>query len=237
MKKLQELYRGKAKTLYASDDPDYLIMEFRDDATAFDGTKKASLAHKGEVNNAFNALVMQYLEKHSVPCHFVKKLSDTESLVKKLEMIPVECVIRNIVAGSLAKRLGLKEGEPLAQPVFEFFYKSDALHDPMINDSHILAFSWASADEIQQMREATYQVNALLKPLFMEVGILLVDFKLEFGRFQGKLRLGDEITPDGCRLWDAKTMEKLDKDRFRRDLGGVIEAYREVMQRIEAKLA
>lgn len=237
MKKLQELYRGKAKTLYTTDDSDCLIMEFRDDATAFDGAKKAALAHKGEVNNAFNALVMQYLEKHGIPCHFTKKLSDTESLVKKLEMIPVECVIRNIVAGSLAKRLGLQEGEPLSQPVFEFFYKNDALHDPMINDSHILAFSWATEQEIAQMRETTFRVNALLKPLFMDVGILLVDFKLEFGRFHGELLLGDEITPDGCRLWDAKTMEKLDKDRFRRDLGGVIEAYYEVMQRIEAKLA
>lgn len=237
MKKLQELYRGKAKTLYTTDDPDYLIMEFRDDATAFDGAKKAALAHKGEVNNAFNALVMQYLGKHGILCHFTEKLSDTESLVKKLEMIPVECVIRNIVAGSLAKRLGLQEGEPLPQPVFEFFYKSDALHDPMINDSHILAFSWATEQEIAQMRETTFRVNALLKPLFMDVGILLVDFKLEFGRFHGELLLGDEITPDGCRLWDAKTMEKLDKDRFRRDLGGVIEAYYEVMRRIEAKLA
>ncbi|MBB70809.1 MAG: phosphoribosylaminoimidazolesuccinocarboxamide synthase [Legionellales bacterium] len=232
MNKTTELYSGKAKTVYETDSPDHLILEFRDDATAFDGTKKASLARKGAVNNQFNAFIMTQLQTAGINTHFVEQRSANESVVKRLAMIPVECVVRNIAAGSICKRLGLEEGQTFAEPIFEFFYKDDALHDPMINDAHILAFQWATADEIEQMKQLTLAVNNILKPLFAEAGILLVDYKLEFGRFHGELVLGDEFTPDGCRLWDADSGEKLDKDRFRRDLGNVIEAYEDVANRL-----
>jgi len=240
MDKRQELYKGKAKTVYATDDPNFLVMHYRDDVSAFDGVKLAKLDQKGETNNKINAYVMGQLAQAGVATHFVRVLNERESLVKAMKMVPVECVVRNVVAGSMAKRYGIEEGRKLAEPIFEFFLKSDALHDPLCNDDHIRVLGWASAAEIAQMREITHKVNAVLKPLFASAGIDLVDYKLEFGHPAddpgGALVLGDEFTPDGCRLWDARSGEKLDKDRFRRDLGDVIEHYREVARRIGAPL-
>ena len=236
MEKRQELYRGKAKTVYATDDPDLLWLTFRNDTSAFDGEKKAQLERKGEVNNKINAFIMGKLEAAGVRTHFVRLLSETESLVRKLTMIPVECVVRNVVAGSMSKRLGIPEGKVLPAPIFEFFYKSDALHDPLINDAHIEVLGWATRDEIARMKALTFRVNDVLKPLFAAAGITLVDYKLEFGNYRGELLLGDEFTPDGCRLWDSATQEKMDKDRFRRDLGQVIEKYSEVGQRLGVSL-
>ncbi len=232
MKKLTELYAGKAKTVYHTDNAEQLILHFRDDTSAFDGEKMAQLSHKGSVNNQFNAFIMSALEKAGVKTHFIELLSTEESLVKSLDMIPVECVVRNIAAGHLCKRLGIEEGITLEQPIFEFFLKDDALHDPMINEYHIRCFKWASEAEVAMMKQLTFQVNDILTPLFADAGMLLVDYKLEFGRYQGELVLGDEFTPDGCRIWDAQTREKLDKDRFRRDLGDVIESYRIVADRL-----
>lgn len=231
------LYSGKAKSLYRSNDPDYLIMEFRDDTTAFDGLKKAQLSRKGMINNQFNAFIMQKLTAAGIHTQFVSLYSDTESVVKNLEMIRVESVVRNIAAGHLCSRLGIEEGIELNPPTFEFFLKNDELHDPMINDSLIITFGWASEEEIRKMKALSYQVNAILKPLFLEVGLLLVDFKLEFGRYQGEIVLGDEFSPDGCRIWDAQTRKKMDKDRFRKELGDVIEAYEEVAQRLGMTIA
>jgi phosphoribosylaminoimidazole-succinocarboxamide synthase len=240
MDKRQELYKGKAKTVYATDDARYLVMHYRDDVSAFDGVKLAKLDKKGETNNKINAYVMGKLADAGVATHFVRLLNERESLVKAMKMIPVECVVRNICAGSMAKRYGIEEGKRLPEPIFEFFLKSDALHDPLVNDDHIRVLGWATTEEIAQMKNLTHRVNAELKPLFARAGIDLVDYKLEFGHPvddpRGSLVLGDEFTPDGCRLWDAKTGEKLDKDRFRRDLGGVIEHYREVANRIGAPL-
>lgn len=240
MEKRQELYRGKAKTVYATDDPARMIMHFRDDTSAFDGTKVAQLAQKGETNNKINAFIMGKLAEAGIATHFVRMLNERDTLVLALKMIPVECVVRNVCAGSMAKRYGIAEGTRLPEPIFEFFYKSDALHDPLVNDDHIRVLGWASAEEIAQMKALTHRVNAVLKPLFSRAGIDLVDYKLEFGHAlaspQGPLLLGDEFTPDGCRLWDHATQEKLDKDRFRRDLGEVIEKYREVARRIGAPL-
>ena len=240
MEKRQELYRGKAKTVYATDDPNRLIMHFRDDVSAFDGVKLAKLELKGETNNKINAFVMGKLASAGVATHLVRVLNERESLVKAMKMVPVECVVRNVCAGSMAKRYGIEEGRGLPEPIFEFFLKSDALHDPLVNDDHIRVLGWASGDEIAQMKTLTHKVNSLLKPMFAAAGIELVDYKLEFGHPtedpRGPLVLGDEFTPDGCRLWDAKSGEKLDKDRFRRDLGSVIEHYREVATRIGAPL-
>ncbi len=232
MKKQAELYAGKAKTVYATNDPERLILEFRDDTSAFDGEKVEQLAGKGVVNNKFNAFIMNKLQAAGIPTHFEKTLSDRESVVKRLDMMPIECVIRNISAGSLCRRLGVSEGQTLLPPVFEFFLKNDALHDPMINDSHIITFGWASESEIGRMKELTREVNGILKRLFEEAGLLLVDYKLEFGRFNGEILLGDEFSPDGCRLWDAKSREKLDKDRFRQGLGSVVESYEAVARRL-----
>ncbi len=232
MQKAQELYAGKAKTVYNTTDEDRLILHFRNDTSAFDGEKVEQLDRKGMVNNRFNAFIMQTLEKAGIPTHFETLLSDTESVVKRLEMIPVECVVRNIAAGSLVRRLGVQEGMELDPPVFEFFLKNDALHDPMINDYHIQSFGWANPDEVAQMKNLTFKVNDVLKQLFLDAGMLLVDYKLEFGRFNGQIYLGDEFSPDGCRLWDAETRKKLDKDRFRQGLGGVVEAYEEVAHRL-----
>ena len=235
-----ELYRGKAKTVYATDDPRYLVMHYRDDVSAFDGVKLAQLAQKGETNNRINAHVMETLARAGIATHFVRLVNERESLVRAMKMIPVECVVRNVVAGSMAKRYGIEEGMRLPEPIFEFFLKSDALHDPLCNDDHIRVLGWASADEIVQMKTLTHEVNDVLKPLFANAGIDLVDYKLEFGHPvddpAGPVTLGDEFTPDGCRLWDARTGEKMDKDRFRRDLGEVIEHYREVGRRIGAPL-
>lgn len=228
----QPLYSGKAKSIYETPDPSVFVLEFRDDATAFNGVKKASLVNKGVVNNYMNAFFMEKLAVAQIATHLVKRISDTESLVRRLEMLPVECVLRNITAGNLCKRLGVDAGVKLDPPIFEFFLKNDALNDPMINDDHILAFGWASAQEISLLRRLTFQINEILQPLFAAADLLLVDFKLEFGRLDGKLVLGDEITLDGCRVWDAKTQESMDKDRFRKDLGQVIESYLQVAARL-----
>jgi len=236
VEKREELYRGKAKTVYGTDDPDLLWLTFRNDTSAFDGQKVAQLERKGEVNNKINAFVMGRLEEAGISTHFVRLLSDTESLVRRLKMIPVECVVRNVVAGSMSKRLGIEEGRVLPKPIFEFFYKNDALHDPLVNDAHIEVLGWATADEIARMKALTFRVNEVLKPLFAKAGITLVDYKLEFGNAAGEMLLGDEFTPDGCRLWDSATKEKMDKDRFRRDLGSVIEHYIEVGRRIGVAL-
>jgi phosphoribosylaminoimidazole-succinocarboxamide synthase len=228
----EQLYAGKAKSVFATDDPDRLVLLFRDDTSAFDGKKVEQLSRKGAVNNRFNAFIMERLAAAEIQTHFERLLSETESLVKRLTMFPVECVVRNLAAGSLCRRLGVEEGRDLDPPTFELFLKNDALHDPMVNDSLAVTFGWATAPQLARMRELSYAVNEVLEPLFAGVGLLLVDFKLEFGRFQGEILLGDEFTPDGCRLWDAETRKKLDKDRFRQDLGEVVEAYEEVAARL-----
>ena len=231
-----ELYSGKAKSMHLTEDPERLIMEFRDDTSAFDGEKIEQLDRKGMVNNLFNAFIMTKLENAGVDTHFDKLLSGTESIVKCLDMIPVECVVRNIATGSLCKRLGIEDGLNLEPPTFEFFLKDDARHDPMINDYHIESFGWATREEVALMKQNTFQVNEILGAMFADAGMILVDFKLEFGRCDGNLVLGDEFTPDGCRVWDAETRKKLDKDRFRHGLGGVIEAYEEVALRLGVDL-
>lgn len=236
MEKKQMLYKGKAKSVFATDDEDYVILSFRDDTSAFDGERIEQLSRKGEVNNKFNAFIMEYLAKAGIPTHFEKRLNDTESLVKKMSMIPVECVVRNVASGGLVRRLGVKDGIELNPIIFEFFLKNDALHDPMVNEYHIETFGWATAEQVNKMKELSFKVNVLLKKLFADASLILVDYKLEFGVFKGEVILGDEFSPDGCRLWDAKTREKLDKDRFRQGLGGVIEAYEEVARRIGAPL-
>lgn len=235
MEKKAELCRGKAKSVYFTDDDDYLIIHFRNDTSAFDGEKIEQLDRKGMINNKFTAFIMDKLEEAGVKTHHVKLLSDEEAVVKKLDMLPIECVVRNISAGSLCKRLGVEEGVDLNPPTFEFFLKNDALHDPMINEYHIRSFGWATDDDIEEMKKLTFQVNDILKKMFADAGMLLVDYKLEFGRFKGELLLGDEFSPDGCRLWDAESRKKLDKDRFRQGLGGVIEAYEEVGHRLGIK--
>jgi len=236
MEKREPLYAGKAKSVYTTDDPSRLILHFRNDTSAFDGEKLEQLARKGMVNNRFNAFIMEQLESSGIPTHFVALLSDEESLVKRLDMIPVECVVRNFAAGSLVRRLGVEEGMALEPPTFEFFLKDDARHDPMINEYHIRTFGWASDEEVAEMKALTFRVNEVLTRLFRDAGLLLVDYKLEFGRYEGRVVLGDEFTPDGCRLWDAETREKLDKDRFRQGLGGVVEAYEAVARRLGVSL-
>ncbi|SFH92220.1 phosphoribosylaminoimidazolesuccinocarboxamide synthase [Modicisalibacter xianhensis] len=232
MEKRDELYAGKAKSVYRTDDPDRLILHFRDDTSAFDGKKKEALARKGMVNNKFNAFIMGKLQAAGIPTHFDGLLSDTECVVKKLDMIPVECVVRNLAAGGLVRRLGVEEGMTLTPPTFELFLKNDEKGDPMINESLAETFGWATPEQLARMKELTFKVNEVLKQLFLDGGMLLVDYKLEFGVFKGEIVLGDEFSPDGCRLWDEMTREKLDKDRFRQGLGGVIEAYEEVGRRI-----
>jgi phosphoribosylaminoimidazole-succinocarboxamide synthase len=233
MEKRDELYRGKAKTVYYTDDSDKLILHFRNDTSAFDGEKIEQLDRKGEVNNKFNHFIMTKLEEAGIATQVEALVSDTESLVKKLDMIPVECVVRNLSAGSLVRRLGVEEGKELSPPIFEFFLKNDALHDPMVNDYHILSFGWATEAQIAEMKALTFKVNAVLKALFDDAGMLLVDYKLEFGVDKdGNIVLGDEFTPDGCRLWDKETRKKMDKDRFRQGLGSVVETYIEVAERL-----
>lgn len=236
MKKTTLLYEGKAKSVYQSSDDSVYVLHYRDDATAFNAIKKASLKDKGRINNLFNAFIMRKLEQGGVKTHFLEVLNDNESLVRPLKMLPVECVVRNYAAGSIVKRLGIEKGYHFNTPVFEFFYKDDALGDPMINESHILTFSWASEEQITRMKQITFDVNNILKPLFLDAGILLVDYKLEFGMLNGEVVLGDEFTPDGCRLWDEKTNKSMDKDRFRQDLGDVIETYKEVAERLGVQL-
>jgi phosphoribosylaminoimidazole-succinocarboxamide synthase len=233
MQKKDELYRGKAKTVFYTDDPQLLILEFRNDTSAFDGEKIEQLDRKGEVNNKFNHFIMNHLEQAGVKTQVNALVSDTESLVKKLDMIPVECVVRNVAAGSLCRRLGVEEGMTLNPPTFEFFLKNDALHDPMINDYHIISFGWATEAQITQMKALTFKVNAVLTQLFDQGDMILVDYKLEFGvDAEGNIVLGDEFTPDGCRLWDKTTRNKMDKDRFRQGLGSVVETYIEVASRL-----
>jgi len=232
MSALELLYQGKAKSAYLTDDPDLLVLQFRDDTSAFDGEIIEQLSEKGAINNQFNAFIMTRLAEAGIPTHFVERLSATDALVKRLDMIPVECVVRNKAAGSLVRRLGVDEGLDFDPPLFELFLKNDALHDPMITEHHVEAFGWATRDEMARMHELTLQTNTVLKAMFDEAGLQLVDFKLEFGRFHGEIVLGDEFSPDGCRLWDKATGEKKDKDRFRQKLGGVLEAYREVAERL-----
>jgi phosphoribosylaminoimidazole-succinocarboxamide synthase len=232
MEKREELYAGKAKSVYKTDDPDLLVMLFRNDTSAFDGKRVEQLDRKGMVNNKFNAFIMGKLQEAGIPTHFEKLLSDNESLVKKMEMIPVECVVRNLAAGSITRRLGVQEGLELNPPTFEFFLKNDALGDPMINESHIQSFGWATAEQVARMKDLTFKINAVLKALFAAGNMILVDFKVEFGIFKGEIILGDEFSPDGCRLWDKDTREKLDKDRFRQNLGNVVESYELVGARL-----
>jgi len=232
MEKREELYAGKAKSVFKTDDPDKMVLVFRDDTSAFDGKKVEQLDRKGMVNNKFNAFIMTKLQEVGIPTHFEALLSDNECLVKCLDMMPVECVVRNIAAGSLCRRLGVEEGLELNPPTFELFLKNDDLGDPMINESHVEVFGWAKPEHLAIAKELTYKVNDVLKDMFAKGGMLLVDYKLEFGIFNGEVVLGDEFSPDGCRLWDSSTREKLDKDRFRQGLGGVIEAYEEVGRRI-----
>jgi len=235
MEKRELIYSGKAKSVYSTDDASLFIMHYRNDTSAFDGTKVEKLADKGKVNNIFNAFIMEKLQAAGIKSHFIKLLDDTDSLVRKLDMIKVECVVRNFAAGSLCKRYGIAEGTAINPPTFEFFLKDDALHDPMVNDSHIISFGWATSEQIEAMKALTFKVNTVLKSLFEEAGMLLVDYKLEFGMCEGELLLGDEFSPDGCRIWDKATRKKLDKDRFRQDLGNVIEAYKEVGERLGIK--
>jgi phosphoribosylaminoimidazole-succinocarboxamide synthase len=232
MQQRELLYAGKAKSIFTTDDPDRFIMHFRNDTSAFDGLKVEQLQDKGKVNNLFNAHIMSHLASSGIPVHFEKLLSDTDSLVKKLDMIPVECVVRNYAAGSLCKRYGISEGQALNPPTFEFFLKSDALHDPMVNESHIATFGWATAAQVEEMKRLSFTVNEILAGLFDSAGMMLVDYKLEFGLHHGVMMLGDEFSPDGCRIWDKATRKKMDKDRFRQDLGDVIETYKEVAVRL-----
>lgn len=233
MKRTGKLYEGKAKIIYTTDDPKLVVQEFKDDVTAFDGKKKGTIADKGIINCGISSIIFQLLEKIGVATHFVEKLSEREMLVKKLEILPVEVVMRNIAAGSISKRLGIPEGKRLPEPILEWYYKNDELGDPMINANHIRVFGFARQDEINKMSDISSRINDFLVPYFSNLGIKLVDYKLEFGRFGKKLLLGDEITPDSCRLWDKSTDEKLDKDRFRRDLGGVEGAYKKVYELVK----
>lgn len=232
MQKKAELYRGKAKTVYLTDDPNLLVLEFRNDTSALDGERIEQFECKGMINNKFNHFIMQKLAQAGIPTQMERLLSDTESLVKKLTMIPVECVIRNRAAGSLVKRLGIEEGKLLEPAIFDLFLKNDVQHDPMINESYCETFGWVSRAHLHEMKRLSYKANEVLSALFDKAGLILVDFKLEFGLFNGQVVLGDEFSPDGSRLWDKKTKDKLDKDRFRQNLGGLIEAYEEVAKRM-----
>ncbi len=236
MQKHAELYRGKAKTVYTTDNPDLLILEFRNDTSALDGERIEQFDRKGMVNNKFNHFIMGKLEAAGIPTQMERLLSDTEILVKKQDMVPVECVIRNRAAGSLVKRLGVEEGMVLNPPIFDLFLKNDAKHDPMINESYCETFGWVSRENLAEMKRLSYIANDVLSRLFDEAGLILVDFKLEFGLYKGQVVLGDEFSPDGSRLWDKETLDKMDKDRFRQSLGGLIEAYEEVARRLGVKL-
>ena len=233
MEKLEQLYEGKAKKVFKTSDPEKLIVSYKDDATAFNGLKKGTIAGKGVINNRMSNLLMQMLEKAGVPTHFVEEINERETVVKRVSIVPLEVIIRNISAGSFAKRFGVKEGIVFDRPTIEFSYKNDELGDPLMNSYHALALKLATEDEIETIKRYAFKVNDELKKFWLECGVTLVDFKLEFGRLaDGTIVLADEISPDTCRLWDVKTGEKLDKDRFRRDLGGVEDAYAEVMKRL-----
>jgi len=233
MEKKEKLYEGKAKILYSTTDPGLLIQYFKDDATAFDATKRGTILEKGVYNNKISSVLFRLLEDKGIKTHFVRQLDERQMLVKRLKILPLEVVVRNRIAGSLAKRLGMEEGGELPVPVQEFCYKDDALHDPLINEDHIRTFKFATDEEVAFVKKTSIKINGILSNFFDQLGIILVDFKLEYGTApDGKIYLADEITPDGCRLWDKKTLKKLDKDRFRRDLGEVEEAYQEVFRRV-----
>jgi phosphoribosylaminoimidazole-succinocarboxamide synthase len=232
MEKRELIYEGKAKRVYTTDNPDLVIQYFKDDATAFNAKKRGTIVEKGIVNNELSETFFRLLEREGIPTHFVERLNDREMLVKRLDIIPVETVVRNIIAGSLAKRLGLEEGKPLPTPIVEYYYKSDPLDDPMINEWHVTVLGMATAAELKTLTDMALKINAVLHGFLESKGILLVDGKLEFGRHHGQVLLGDEICPDTCRFWDATTRKKLDKDRFRQDLGGIEEAYHEVHRRV-----
>ena len=237
MEKREMLYEGKAKKVYATDDPELLIVDYKDDATAFNGLKKGTIDGKGVINNQMSNRLMAKLERCGIPTHFVKELSQRETLVKKVSIVPLEVIVRNIAAGSFSKRYGVEEGVVFDRPTIEFSYKNDDLGDPLLNTYHALALKLATPEEISTIEKYSFRVNEILKDFWKTCGVTLVDFKLEFGRLSdGTIVLADEISPDTSRLWDAKTGEKLDKDRFRRDMGGVEEAYNEIMSRLEAHL-
>lgn len=237
MEKQELLYEGKAKKVYATQDPELLIVSYKDDATAFNGLKKGTIAGKGAINNRMSNLLMARLEKEGIPTHFVEELNDRETLVKRVSIVPLEVIVRNIAAGSFSKRYGVEEGAVFDRPTFELSYKNDGLGDPLLNDDHAAALGLASREELDRIRNYALTINGLLKKIWADCGVTLVDFKLEFGRLgDGTIVLADEISPDTCRLWDAATHEKLDKDRFRRDLGGVEEAYVRVMERLTNSL-
>ena len=238
MKKLEMLYEGKAKKVYKTDDENVYIVEYKDDATAFNGLKKGTIAGKGVINNRMSNLMFRLLEEKGIPTHYIQELSDRETAVRKVEIVPLEVIVRNIAAGSFSKRYSVPEGSPLNCTILEYSYKNDELGDPLINDYHAIALGLATKEELDEIAAMTFAVNDALREIFEKVGIILVDFKIEFGRcpaLGGKIILADEISPDTCRLWDAETKEKLDKDRFRRDLGGVEEAYNEVFNKLFKK--
>lgn len=237
MEKLQQLYEGKAKKVFATNDPEKLIVEYKDDATAFNGLKKGTIKGKGIINNQMSNRLMAYLEKQGVPTHFIEEINERETIVKKVSIVPLEVIVRNISAGSFAKHYGVEEGIVFDQPTIEFSYKNDELGDPLLNHYHALALKLATMEEIETIEKYAFKINEVLKAFWLSAGVTLVDFKLEFGRLpDGTIVLADEISPDTSRLWDVKTHEKLDKDRFRRDMGGVEEAYAEIMKRMEETL-
>jgi phosphoribosylaminoimidazole-succinocarboxamide synthase len=235
MEKLEMIYEGKAKKVFKTDNEKQYIVEYKDDATAFNGIKKGTIVGKGVVNNKMSAALFAMLEQEGIPTHQIELLSDRESLVKAVKILPLEVIVRNVAAGSLAKRLGIEEGVEMKKTVLEFSYKNDELGDPMVNDYHIQAMEYATDEQLDTVKSYALKVNEILKKFFLEINIKLIDFKLEFGLYDGKVILADEISPDTCRLWDADTNKKLDKDRFRRDLGGVEEVYQEVLERISKK--
>ena len=232
MKQLGQLYEGKAKKVFATDDPDIVIVDYKDDATAFNGLKKGTIVGKGVINNKMSNMMFRIMEQHGIPTHYVEELSDRETAVKKVQIVPLEVIIRNTAAGSFSKRYGVPEGTKLPVTVLEFSYKNDDLGDPLINDYHALAMQLATPEEIETIKKMAFAVNDIMKDFFKTLNIDLIDFKLEFGRFKGSIILADEISPDTCRFWDMTTGEKLDKDRFRRDMGGVEDAYKEVFARL-----
>ena len=232
MEKREQLYEGKAKKVYATDDPDVVIVSYKDDATAFNGVKKGTIVGKGVINNRMSNLVFRKFEAAGIPTHFIEELNDRETAVKKVDIVPLEVIIRNVAAGSFSKRMGVEEGTALLCPILEFSYKNDDLGDPFINDDYALALGLATQEEIDAIRSYTLKVNEIMKEYFLNAGMKLIDFKIEFGRYHGQIILADEVSPDTCRLWDVNTNEKLDKDRFRRDLGNVEEAYNEVFHRL-----
>lgn len=235
MNKLEQLYEGKAKKVFMTEDPDVVIVDYKDDATAFNGEKKGTIVGKGVINNRMTNYIFKVLEKEGVPTHLIEELSDRETAVKKVEIVPLEVIIRNVAAGSFSKRLGVEEGTKLLAPTLEFSYKNDDLGDPLINDYFAIALGLSTREEIETITKYAFKVNEVLKSFFADAGIELIDFKIEFGRYKGEIVLADEISPDTCRLWDIKTRKKLDKDRFRRDMGNVEDAYEEVFRRIGIK--